>query len=274
MNRSPTATDALHARLTLGYWLASVAFYTWVPFLFVSLAQPRGLGLAWDLGMLAGLSALSGFAVLPLLTARSWARPSVARWIPRLIQRLHNDLAWWLCAALFLHVAASLVLEPLTLEYLTWRGSAPMLAGLIAAAVAVPLFVLSLATVRRRMRSPGAWRVSHTLLSVGLMVGAVWHVIGTGYYVRGAGPALGLLWLCGFPLLLVGLWRIRNRIPARPTALAGHRQPERAQARALFRRARLALLFIWLLALVFAGVSSRWVSPLADRSPCAAEPCL
>ena len=260
--------------MTVGYWLAAVAFYTWVPFLFVHLSRPRGLGLAWDLGMLAGLSALSGFAVMPLLIARSWARPGVARWLPRLIQRLHNDLSWWLAAMLVFHVATSVILEPLTLEYLTWRGSAPMLAGLLALVAAVALFALSLPSVRRRLGSPAFWRASHTALSVGLMLGAVWHVTGASYYVRGLGPSIGLLWLCGFPLLLVGLSRLKNRSPARIAPVVGHRTPDSAQARHVFRRARLTLLLVWLIALLLGVTLPQLRPPLADRSPCVAEPCL
>lgn len=260
--------------MTLGYWLAVVAFYTWAPFLLVHLSRPRGLGLAWDLAMLAGLSALSGFAVMPLLTARSWARPPVARWMPRLIQRLHNDLSWWLAALLVLHVVGSLILEPQTLDYLTWRGSVPMLAGLLGAVAAVALFGLSLPTLRRRLGTRGFWRNSHAVLSVGLMLGAAWHVVGAGYYLRGTGPGIALLWLCAFPLLMVGLWRIRSRLPTRGTAVAGPRHPDRAYVRRAFRRARLALLAIWLVALSCAVALPRLLPPLSDRSPCAAEPCL
>jgi hypothetical protein len=259
-------TDAVHSRMTVGYWLAVVALYTWAPFFLVSLSQPRGLGMAWDFSMLAGLSALSGFAVMPLLTARSWSRPTMARWMPRLIQRLHNDLSWWLAAMLVFHVAASLFLEPLTIEYLTWRGSPPMLAGLMALVVAVPLFAWSLPTLRRRSGSPGFWRVSHTVLSVCLMLGAVWHVVGAGYYVRGVGPSIGLMW--------VGLWRTRNRSPGRLASVAGHRSPDRTQARRVFRRARLALLCVWLLTLLLCVALPRLLPPLVDKSPCTAEPCL
>jgi hypothetical protein len=211
---------------------------------------------------------------MPLLTARSWAQPTMARWMPRLIQRLHNDLSWWLAAMLVFHVAASLVLEPLTLEYLTWRGSPPMLAGLLAMVAAVVLFALSLPTLRRRMGAPGLWRTSHTLLSVFLMLAAVWHVVGAGYYVRGTGPSIGLMWLCGFPLLWVGLWRMHNRSPTRAVPVAGHRSPDRAQARRVFRRARLALLLVWSVALLLGVVLPRLLPPLVDKSPCTAEPCL
>jgi hypothetical protein len=106
------------------------------------------------------------------------------------------------------------------------------------------------------------------------MLGAVWHVVGAGYYVRGVGPSIGLIWLTGFPLLLVVLLRMKHRGPARTVSVAEHRSPDRAQARHVFRRARLALLLVWLMALLLGVITSRLYPPLADKSPCVAEPCL
>lgn len=274
MTGSPVSANAARTPVSTGRWLGAVILYTWTPFVLVGFSAPRGLGLVWDLGMLCGLSALAGFALMPVLTVRARSLDTGERWMPRLVQRLHNDLSWWLAALLVCHVAVSLILEPLTLEYLTWRGSTPMLAGLLALVAAGLLFGLSLPVMRPWAGSPRVWRNTHSALSLVLMLGSAWHVVGAGYYVRGVGPQVALAWLCAVPLLLVGVWRLRGQGPARSVPAAQHRSPDRLQATRAFKRARVIVLLAWSLALIQGVVIPRWAPPLANASPCAVEPCL
>ena len=149
-----------------------------------------------------------------------------------------------------------------------------MLAGLLALVAAGLLFGLSLPRVRPWAGSPRVWRNTHSVLSLLLMLGSAWHVVGAGYYVRGTGPQVALAWLCAVPLLLVGVWRLQGQGPARSVPAARHRSPDRVQASRAFKRARLIVLLAWSLALIQGVLLPRWAPALANASPCAVEPCL
>jgi predicted ferric reductase len=142
---------------------------------------PPRLGLGWDWAMAIGAIGMGVLAALPVLTARfwSWLLADVAA--ARFAHCLHRHLGYAVLGLLGAHVAAVLVVEPITLEYLKLSAPWPMLSA-IAATVLVALLVMSSPGHDAERIGYQRWRRWHAVGSVLAVVLAAHHLIGAGHY--------------------------------------------------------------------------------------------
>jgi len=140
-----------------------------------------GGGYAWDALNALGFAALAGFAALHLDGLRSTPAPAA-----RLRARLaaHASLAYLALALVGLHAVGLLVYDPTLLVYLEPGAPAYMIAGVVAASLAV--VVVWSARLPRRLHLHGSavrFRRVHRALG-GVLIGLVaWHVVGSAFYL-------------------------------------------------------------------------------------------
>ncbi len=216
----------------------------------------------WDFSMALGAVATGGLALLPLLSARWWVGIHRSATLLRVVQRLHRDLAWWLTGFAALHVLAVLWLEPRTLDYLLPTAPGYMLAGLVALLVLLALVVTSLGRVKRRWPQ-ASWRRWHAFMSITVLAGIGWHLLGAGYYFRDWVGAGVLGWALAVPSALALRWHCSPRLA--PAAGA-------APARGPVTRPRAALACAIALALLAAAA---WLARpfLVDYASPRSYPC-
>jgi len=136
---------------------------------------PAG-GFAWDF-----LNAL-GFCGLAALVYLGWDSESPAKQ-PAL--RLHSNLAIVAAVITGAHLAGYLAWDPTVVEYLKPKAPWYMHAGTVGFACVVVLAITSFPTPRKRIygRFPRfrGWHLGLSIAALGL---AVWHVLGTGFYLH------------------------------------------------------------------------------------------
>ncbi|MBX9811129.1 MAG: ferric reductase-like transmembrane domain-containing protein [Burkholderiales bacterium] len=180
-------------------WLGAYLVVVTAP-LFVLLlgpVPPPG-GFWWDFAMALGFAALAMMGVQFILTAR-FRRATMPFGID-IIYYFHRFLAIFALAIAILHYLIIRIDNPAAL------GAANPLdapAHMSAGRVAIVLFVLLVASSLAR-RGFGIdydlWRWTHALVAAIAFALALWHVIGTGYYVgtdwkRALWTGYGLFWI-------------------------------------------------------------------------------
>ncbi len=185
------------------------------PAVVVLIDPPRSGGLAWDVSMVIGYSALAVFGLQFVLTARF--KRATAPFGIDLIYALHRYLA--IAALLFViahvailawrHPAALGVADPLRAP---WHMSAGRLALLIFA-----LVVLS-SLLRKRLRwSYESWRLWHGLAASAALLLAIAHAEGAGHFLntpwkRWAWGGLAAVWILAIVhVRLLRPWRVARR---------------------------------------------------------------
>ena len=98
----------------------------------------------------------------------------------------HRNLAM-VCAALAcVHAFGLLIADPIVFEYLKPTAPAYMLVGAVGFIALVALTVTSIGAARHRVyasfRHFGHW---HTGLAIAVVIMSAWHVLGTGFAIRG-----------------------------------------------------------------------------------------
>jgi hypothetical protein len=233
----------------------------------MTLRASAALDFWWNLWMTLGVVCVGGAALLPLLSARWWARRQRSISVLRVVQRLHRDLAWWLCGFAVLHVGGLLWLEPRTLDYLLLSAPGYMLAGLAALMLLLTLNITSLGVLKRRWPQT-VWRGWHAVMSVTALAAMVWHLLGSGYYFADLAGRSVLLWSVAVPSGLAIYWHL---IP--PPA-----ETRRGQIRELAGRRRpavaLAIAFALFVAAVWLAQPITSSAPAATPYPCPAGRCL
>lgn len=203
---------------------AVVLLYLLAPLVALRLRGPAPIDLAWDACMGAGLAATGALALLPLLSARWWAAQTRDADRLRLVQVLHRQISYLLCALVFAHLLGLVLLESRVIDYLLPTAPAYMLAGLIALLLIVVLIATSLGRARLHWANPG-WRRWHAALSAAAAGLTGWHLWGSAYWV--ATPvALGVAaWLLGLPTLLTLAWHRwpPTRLPVKAGTASGGR---------------------------------------------------
>jgi len=134
-------------------------------------------GTSWD--WLGGI----GLASLAFLLALSWEAESPAPQ-PRLT--VHRNLALAATGLALLHAVGYLVTDPITFEYLKPKAPAYMLLGILGFVIMLFVTITSLPGSRRRIYARFShFRGWHLGLSVAAVIAAAWHVVGTGYLIKG-----------------------------------------------------------------------------------------
>ena len=133
-------------------------------------------------------------------------------------QRLHRHFAYVTILLLGTHGFGLLLTDPQTLHYLSWEAPGYMIAGLAALLLLLLLVVVALPGRRKQMhRDPSEFRSWHQGLSIGVVLLALWHILGSGFYLSRYEPVL----LAGIALtvLLCSLFRVRVSTATRYAAL-------------------------------------------------------
>jgi predicted ferric reductase len=168
--------------LQAAFWLGAYLVAVTAP-LFVLLAGPvpPGGGFWWDLAMALGFAALAMMGVQFLLTARF--RRATAPFGIDIIYYFHRYLAIFALAIAALHYLILRLDNPAVLGAANpLQAPAHMTAGRAALALFALLVAASL--LRRRLALEyDLWRWTHALGAVAALALAIWHVIGTGYYI-------------------------------------------------------------------------------------------
>lgn len=182
---------------------------------------PGGFG--WDFAMALGFAALAMMGVQFILTARF--RRATTPFGIDIVYYYHRFLAVFALAIAALHYLIIRFDNPAAL------GTASPLqapAHMSAGRAAIVLFILLVASslIRRRLRFDyDLWRWTHALVATLAFALALWHVLGTGYYVstdwkQGLWAGYGLFWIA-----LVGHVRLARpwRLLRNPYRVAGVR---------------------------------------------------
>jgi len=188
-------TPRLSAAVWLGLYVVVVAAPLFV--LLVGPVPPPG-GFWWDFAMAIGFAALAMMGVQFILTARF--RRAAAPFGIDIIYFFHRYLAVCALAIAFAHYLVIRADNPAAL------GSASPLEAplhMTAGRAAIVLFalVIAISLLRKRLDIEyELWRWTHALLATVAFILALWHVLGTGYYVdtpwkQGLWTAYGVLWL-------------------------------------------------------------------------------
>lgn len=189
----------MNALLSALSWLGAYLVVVTAP-LFVLLlgpVPPPG-GFWWDFAMALGFAALAMMGVQFILTAR-FRRATMPFGID-IVYYFHRFLAIFALAIAALHYLIIRIGNPAVL------GSANPVdapAHMSAGRVSIMLFVLLVASslARRRLRIDyDLWRWTHALLATIAFVLALWHVVGTGYYIdtdwkQALWTGYGLFWI-------------------------------------------------------------------------------
>jgi len=185
--------------LSAASWLVAYLVVVTAP-LFVLLlgpVPPPG-GFWWDFAMALGFAALAMMGVQFILTAR-FRRATMPFGID-IIYYFHRFLAIFALAIAALHYLILRIDNPAVL------GSANPVdapAHMSAGRASIMLFVLLVASslARRRFRIDyDPWRWTHALLATIAFALALWHVVGTGYYIdtdwkQALWTGYGLFWI-------------------------------------------------------------------------------
>jgi hypothetical protein len=183
---------------------AALGIHTLAPLAALGVPPPaRRIGCWWNGAMAVGVLAVGSFALLPLLSARSWVRDGADGPFPRTVQSVRRQLSYRATALALPHVGLLLWLEPRAMEYLLPGAMAPMLAGLAGTLLALFLVLPSLRRQRWRWRRR-SWRAWHAGLFV-LLVGLLgWHLLGAGYCFDAPGAVSTLIWLLAVQVIAGG----------------------------------------------------------------------
>lgn len=169
-------------------------------------------GILWDL-LLA-----TGYMGLVLLAVLGWDSEVPAN-RPRL--RLHRNLAILATALVAVHAIGFLLLDPIVIEYLRPTAPLHMLVGVGAALALLAATVTSLPGPRSLIyRDFPLFRSWHRLLFGIVIVGSLWHTLGTGFTLTRPWQLVAISLLAGFAPGLAYLAR-RTRRPVYRTQPPG-----------------------------------------------------
>ena len=149
-----------------------------------------GAGWFWDLGNGVGFAAFSGLLYLSLASAKG------------IHYEAHRHLAYAVLLLAALHVFWLLLGDAVVVEYL--RPGAPlyMWVGLAGFALLNLLMLVSLPSYRRRVhRSHAGFRHWHRGFAIAVTVGAAWHILMSGHYLRSPIQWLAFVALVAFACL-------------------------------------------------------------------------
>jgi 3-phenylpropionate/trans-cinnamate dioxygenase ferredoxin reductase subunit len=161
-----------------GVWIAALVALAVVPLglstLVGSLPGEQG-GMAWELGLGAGIVALS-------ILVAAFALPSRLRVFTthlglENVLRAHRALALLAVAFVLLHLGFVVASDPKHLGILDLRHAPPRVWAASTATLAL-LLVVGLASTRRRRRPRyEGWRLVHVVLATAVLLGAALHVL-------------------------------------------------------------------------------------------------
>ncbi len=189
----------MNSLLSAVFWIGAYLVVITAPLfvLLVGPVPPPG-GFWWDFAMALGFAALAMMGVQFILTAR-FRRTTMPFGID-IVYYFHRFLAIFALAIAVLHYLIIRIDNPATLGVAN-PAEAPthMSAGRAALALFALLVASSLA--RRRFRIDyDLWRWTHALIATIAFVLALWHVVGTGYYIdtdwkQALWTGYGLFWI-------------------------------------------------------------------------------
>lgn len=241
----------------------AILVYVLAPLLALRWRGPVPIDFWWDAFIATGLAGAGALALLPLLAARWWAARSPEADRLRVVQVLHRQLSYLLCALLLVHVLGLSVLEPRVLDYLLPTAPGYMLAGLVALLLVLALILTSLYRAQLRWAHAG-WRRWHAGMSAVAVALTGWHLLGSAYWVATPAACGTSLWLLGVPTLLTLAWHrwpLSRSAGGAPSAPGGRRALGPGLAWALAGGVLLAVI-------VFA-----WQTPPDPARPPSPYPC-
>ena len=158
-------------------------------------------GVFWDIANAAGFLSLAFLLVL-MLDAGAGKR-----------QQIHKLISYLALAGLSLH-AGMLLTDSTVWHYLNFNAPTYMWAGLLATIAVAASILLALPRIRRFWhRDYAGFARVHQVVSIVAVIGAVWHVLGSGFYVS---QLEGVFYL----LLIAGLWMARRGNYLKPQTYA------------------------------------------------------
>lgn len=183
------------------FWIGVYLILVLAP-IFVLLigSMPEGRGFFREFSTALGYSALSMLGIQFILTARF--RRATAPYGIDVIYYFHRYLSQVAFVLVFAHVAIIFLIKPRYVLYFInpligiWEG----LTGLSAALMLS--FILAISLWRRRFRlSYERWRILHGIFAVAIIITAMIHIEGTGYYLiipwkRAIWTAYAIFWIC------------------------------------------------------------------------------
>ncbi len=143
--------------------------------LIVSFVTNPGLsgGWYWDLGNGLGFAALASLICLAVITPKLGGL------------RSHQWISYSAAVYILLHALWFLLGDRITLQYILPGAPAAMWAGILALLLVVFLIVIALPSFRYRAhRHHTAFRQWHLWLSIIIVAATLYHVIGSGFYIR------------------------------------------------------------------------------------------
>ena len=177
--------------------------------------------------------------------------------------RRHGLIGWLALGAALLHLAGSVLSDPIALEHL--KPSTPWyeLAGVLALLLLLMLTLPARERLRRRLwQRHRAFQALHVALACVLIVLLAVHVYTTGRYVHGPWRAAAFLSLSALAVLAL----LRRRAPT----AAGHRPVSAVNALVFGRNSRLIIAVV-ALCLVAIGALAWHGAALALRAPLSAR---
>lgn len=219
-------------------WVILYVFFAVAPLAIVALANPpRGRPFPVEFSVALGFVGLAMMGLQFALVARFKA--VAAPFGIDALTRFHKEIAYVALAFILAHPILLIIQN--TAKYLPLLNvfTAPWRARFAVASVVLLLGLVLLSVLRRRLRlSYEAWQLTHGILAVAIVILALAHIEGVGYYVTGpVKRILFYLWGGGLVLLLAWIraispitrlrrpWRIAAIVPERGDATTMQIEP-------------------------------------------------
>jgi predicted CXXCH cytochrome family protein len=218
------------------------------------------VGLGWEFAQLAGLAG----ALLCLALFAFPVRPRLGMPAAPLSLRAHELIGWTARAAVLVHGALTLLVDPHAVEYLKPTTPLYQWAGIAALLLVVVLTLPATGSVRRRIWSDHRnFQALHVILGCALLVLTTAHVLTTDRYAHGPGRWIVCLALTAS--VLAALIRGRQRAASAPVP------PTRVRAMVFGRHSGLVLAVVGLatvalLAVLLPGAGPALREPLVRRA--------
>jgi predicted ferric reductase len=183
-----------------GAWLGVYILLCLAPMLLLSAGRmPPGRALATEFGVALGMVGFGMLVAQCLTTARHrWVAPGVGSDNELMFHRRAGLLAFVVVVG---HLAVLIAAEPKNLEYFDPRANALRAVFLSAATAGLVLLV-----------ALPMWRLTHGLITAGVLLVAVAHAIQVGHYASAAWKQAGWAAIGGAGMLLVAYARLAKSL--------------------------------------------------------------
>lgn len=193
-------------------WVVAYVFFAVVPLAIVALANPpHGRPFLVEFSVALGFVGLAMMGLQFALIARF--KTVAAPFGIDALTRFHKEIAYVALAFILAH--PTLLFIQNTPKYLPLLNvfTAPWRARFAVASVVLLLGLVLLSVLRRRLRlSYEAWQLTHGVLAVAIVILALAHIQGVGYYVTGPVKRILFYLLAGGLVLLLAWIRVISPI--------------------------------------------------------------